>query len=164
MGWLQLTQNVFLDTIGFALLVISQYWVFTISCFSRSAQSARVLVTLQQSLARPVLVVGFRPYSSVGGIWINHANVVFNVAPLGIGNVYLGPSLTSANTCRCSSVYYSLLSACAHCQGGSYLQWALFQTVFAFSLLRVLSDGRYTAPTVQLFTSQRKPKLLDSLR
>jgi len=91
--------------------------------FSRSAQSARVLVTLQQSLPRSVLVaVGFRPYSSVGGIRIDHANVVFNLVPLRSGNVYSGPSLTTANACRCSSVYYSLLSACAHCQGRGYLQ------------------------------------------
>jgi len=39
-----------------------------------------------------------------------------------------------------------------------------FSQYLLFSLLRVLSDGRYTAPTVQLFTSQRKPVLLDSLR
>ena len=50
----------------------------------------------------------------------------FNLAPIDAGYVYLGPSTTNQNACRCSSVYYSLLCACSHCQGRDYLQWNLF--------------------------------------
>ena len=47
----------------------------------------------------------------------------FTLAPLETGNVYLGPDPLSANSCRCNTVYYSLLSACAYCQNGIYLEW-----------------------------------------
>ncbi len=46
----------------------------------------------------------------------------FNLQPLLPGYVYLGPTVANANSCRCSSVYYSLLSACAYCQGRNYLR------------------------------------------
>jgi hypothetical protein len=52
----------------------------------------------------------------------------FNLSPLDVGYVYLGPSTANANTCRCSSVYYSLLSACAYCQGRNYLGWSGYST------------------------------------
>ncbi|KAF9454634.1 hypothetical protein P691DRAFT_806802 [Macrolepiota fuliginosa MF-IS2] len=49
---------------------------------------------------------------------------VFTLQPLDPGFVYLGPSLTVQNSCRCSSVYYSMLSACAACQGRNWLDWS----------------------------------------
>ncbi|TFK30082.1 hypothetical protein FA15DRAFT_699637 [Coprinopsis marcescibilis] len=36
---------------------------------------------------------------------------------------YTGPKVDEQNSCRCSSVVYSLMSACSRCQGGSILQW-----------------------------------------
>jgi hypothetical protein len=47
----------------------------------------------------------------------------FILDPLQPGYVYLGPTQPDANSCRCSSVYYSLLSACAYCQNQTYLEW-----------------------------------------
>ncbi|TEB30495.1 hypothetical protein FA13DRAFT_555351 [Coprinellus micaceus] len=46
------------------------------------------------------------------------------------GYVYDGPSLVDRqNTpCRCSSVYYSLLSACAWCQGRDFISWSRYAT------------------------------------
>jgi len=52
---------------------------------------------------------------------------VFNVPPLESGLVYLGPTAGSANGCRCSSVFYSLISACALCQSEQYLRWTPYQ-------------------------------------
>jgi hypothetical protein len=52
----------------------------------------------------------------------------FNLSPLSPGYVYLGPSVANANSCRCSSVYYSLLSACAYCQGRNYLKWSAYNS------------------------------------
>lgn len=40
----------------------------------------------------------------------------FPVPALGPTENYLGPIPTAANQCRCSSVFYSMLSACAVCQ------------------------------------------------
>ncbi|KAJ7444913.1 hypothetical protein FB451DRAFT_74230 [Mycena latifolia] len=39
---------------------------------------------------------------------------------------YQGPTVAQANPCGCSSVFYSLLSACADCQSGKVLTWSAF--------------------------------------
>ncbi|CCA77739.1 hypothetical protein PIIN_02961 [Serendipita indica DSM 11827] len=52
--------------------------------------------------------------------------IAFNVPPLTSGQRYLPPSGSQINKCQCSSVYYSLLSACAVCQGspiGTFKEW-----------------------------------------
>ncbi|KAJ7709713.1 hypothetical protein B0H17DRAFT_1028862 [Mycena rosella] len=41
---------------------------------------------------------------------------------------YQGPTVAQANKCGCSSVFYSLLSACAECQSGKVLTWSTFDT------------------------------------
>jgi len=46
--------------------------------------------------------------------------------PLDPGYVYVGPTQATANSCRCSSVYYSLVSACGYCQGRSFIRWSLY--------------------------------------
>ena len=42
-------------------------------------------------------------------------------APLPSGYHYNGPTVTSATPCKCSTVYYSVISACASCQDGEFL-------------------------------------------
>ncbi|KAK0459823.1 uncharacterized protein EV420DRAFT_292641 [Desarmillaria tabescens] len=37
---------------------------------------------------------------------------------------YLGPSVDAANPCQCSTVSYSLISACAACQNRTFVQWS----------------------------------------
>ncbi|PBK78253.1 hypothetical protein ARMSODRAFT_947129 [Armillaria solidipes] len=59
----------------------------------------------------------------LGGV-CNSGN--FTVTPLSDGQLYSGPTLEQANVCRCSSVFYSLVSACAFCQGNIYERWSLF--------------------------------------
>ncbi|KAJ3509630.1 hypothetical protein NLJ89_g5123 [Agrocybe chaxingu] len=39
---------------------------------------------------------------------------------------YIGPSLDNANPCQCNTVVYSLMSACAACQGRTYLFWSVW--------------------------------------
>ncbi|KAJ7087850.1 hypothetical protein C8R44DRAFT_29162 [Mycena epipterygia] len=39
---------------------------------------------------------------------------------------YQGPTVAQANPCGCSSVFYSLLSACAECQSAQVLTWSVF--------------------------------------
>ncbi|KAK0459820.1 uncharacterized protein EV420DRAFT_292387 [Desarmillaria tabescens] len=63
--------------------------------------------------------------SYLGGV-CNSGN--FTVTPLSEGDLYAGPTLAQANSCRCSSVFYSLISACALCQGRIYERWSLFHT------------------------------------
>ncbi|KAJ3509629.1 hypothetical protein NLJ89_g5122 [Agrocybe chaxingu] len=52
----------------------------------------------------------------------------FSLLPLDPGFVYLGPNQDNANSCRCSSVYYSLLSACALCQDRSFIRWSAYNS------------------------------------
>ncbi|KAH8107849.1 hypothetical protein BXZ70DRAFT_912976 [Cristinia sonorae] len=47
-------------------------------------------------------------------------------AAQGSSSIYPGPSKQSANKCSCSSVAFSLLSACAFCQGASLNTWSNF--------------------------------------
>ena len=41
---------------------------------------------------------------------------------------YDGPSKSGATPCKCSTVYYNIISACAACQGGEYLTWSQWNT------------------------------------
>lgn len=50
----------------------------------------------------------------------------FSVPPLTTGLVYIGPTPGEANGCRCSSVFYSLISACALCQSDQFLKWSAY--------------------------------------
>ncbi|TEB26544.1 hypothetical protein FA13DRAFT_1019152 [Coprinellus micaceus] len=52
----------------------------------------------------------------------------FTLTALQPDYVYLGPSVSAATPCRCSSVYYSMLSACATCQGNNFIRWGRYST------------------------------------
>jgi len=53
----------------------------------------------------------------------------FNVPPLPGPNFnYVGPGLGNDNACLCSSVFYSLLSACSLCQSARYYRWLAYTT------------------------------------
>jgi len=64
--------------------------------------------------------------------------IPFSVKALPNGNHYLGPTFAEADPCTCSSVYYSLISACGGCQDRTFANWtswsvncvAVFLTVF----------------------------------
>ncbi|KAH9955186.1 hypothetical protein BGW80DRAFT_375934 [Lactifluus volemus] len=49
-----------------------------------------------------------------------------SIPPLSPGSTYSGTTGSSYDgpTCMCSTVVYSLLSACAACQGGSWISWS----------------------------------------
>lgn len=46
----------------------------------------------------------------------------FNVPALNSTEFYTGPTLETATPCRCSSIFYCLISACAVCQGNGYVR------------------------------------------
>ncbi|KAG2041608.1 hypothetical protein BDR03DRAFT_669108 [Suillus americanus] len=48
--------------------------------------------------------------------------------PLPPGYIYSAPSAATANPCECSTVTYSMLSACADCQNAGYLNWSAWST------------------------------------
>ncbi|KAF8798154.1 hypothetical protein BYT27DRAFT_7203862 [Phlegmacium glaucopus] len=41
---------------------------------------------------------------------------------------YLGPTLAAADPCQCSSVTYSMISACGACQGRTFIDWTTYST------------------------------------
>ncbi|ESK89851.1 hypothetical protein Moror_836 [Moniliophthora roreri MCA 2997] len=47
----------------------------------------------------------------------------YDVKGLPEGSKYLGPSIDGANQCQCSTVTYSLISACALCQNRTISSW-----------------------------------------
>lgn len=64
---------------------------------------------------------------------------VFLVPALGNNSelgFYQGPTVAQANPCGCSSVFYSLLSACADCQSGKFLLYAQVSLGRMFHLLK----------------------------
>ncbi|KAK0210848.1 hypothetical protein DFS33DRAFT_332507 [Desarmillaria ectypa] len=50
-------------------------------------------------------------------------NTTFIVPALPEGTHYTGPSTAQADLCKCNTVTYSLISACADCQNCQYLNW-----------------------------------------
>ena len=109
------------------------------------------------------LVCWFHPFLTV--VRTNAQNIEFNLEPLPSSDYeYIGPTVDNVNSCRCSSVYYSLLSACAYCQGRNYLgllvslQRSLLNSIFFW-----LSGGQATTPIVQLSLSPRASKMNHSL-
>ncbi|KIL68696.1 hypothetical protein M378DRAFT_8165 [Amanita muscaria Koide BX008] len=50
------------------------------------------------------------------------------IPSLPAGDEYFGPLTSQNNTCICTSIYYSLLSACGACQAGSWVSWQRFTT------------------------------------
>ncbi|KDQ10165.1 hypothetical protein BOTBODRAFT_498785 [Botryobasidium botryosum FD-172 SS1] len=56
---------------------------------------------------------------------------------------YSGPTPATANDCRCSSVVYNLLSACAYCQHGTSIPWATWN---ASCTPYPLIQGQYIYP------------------
>ncbi|KAF8892475.1 hypothetical protein BD779DRAFT_1670173 [Infundibulicybe gibba] len=63
---------------------------------------------------------------------------VFTIPALGPTDVYLGPTKETSTACRCSSVFYSVVSACAFCQLNDFLKWSVYST-------------NCTSPSVQTF-------------
>ncbi|KIJ57553.1 hypothetical protein HYDPIDRAFT_34996 [Hydnomerulius pinastri MD-312] len=48
----------------------------------------------------------------------------FTIEPVSAGIPYEPPAGALANACECNTVLYSLMSACAACQGATHLSWA----------------------------------------
>lgn len=48
----------------------------------------------------------------------------FTVDPLDPNTHYVGPYVDEANACECSTVTYSLISACSICQNRTYIAWS----------------------------------------
>ncbi|KAG2349766.1 hypothetical protein BDR05DRAFT_979875 [Suillus weaverae] len=48
----------------------------------------------------------------------------FTISTLPSGTHYAAPTVAEANQCECSTVTYSLISACGDCQGATYLSWS----------------------------------------
>ncbi|KAF9527006.1 hypothetical protein CPB83DRAFT_438003 [Crepidotus variabilis] len=51
-----------------------------------------------------------------------------NIDSIPNGTHYIGPNFAQANDCLCSSVTYSLVSACGGCQGRNYANWTTWTT------------------------------------
>ncbi|KAJ7632801.1 hypothetical protein FB45DRAFT_913538 [Roridomyces roridus] len=95
---------------GFALILLQV-----------AAQSSNVTTctplyawTLNANNQTPCLVAAFLESVCEGPVEVN---------TIPTGNHYLGPTLADADLCRCSTVTYSLISACAVCQNRTFLSW-----------------------------------------
>ncbi|RXW22324.1 hypothetical protein EST38_g3514 [Candolleomyces aberdarensis] len=87
---------------------------------SQMATCSAELWTLNSKNQSPCLVGSALAGVCVGGD--------FTLSALEEGFIYRGPSVAVANACRCSSVYYSMLSACAACQGRNFIRWSQYAT------------------------------------
>ncbi|KAF8736920.1 hypothetical protein AX14_013737 [Amanita brunnescens Koide BX004] len=62
----------------------------------------------------------------------------FTLQPISPGTSYNGPGPGQNNTCHCTSIFYSLISACAACQDGSWTTWTEYlQNCSSFVYLSV---------------------------
>ncbi|KAF9562200.1 hypothetical protein CPC08DRAFT_706921 [Agrocybe pediades] len=72
--------------------------------------------TLNQS---PCQIAGFLAGACNGGN--------FTLGQLPQGFAYIGPTQEQATSCRCSTVFYSLLGACSVCQGRTFPRWSTYK-------------------------------------
>ncbi|KAJ7632800.1 hypothetical protein FB45DRAFT_913531 [Roridomyces roridus] len=54
---------------------------------------------------------------------------------------YTGPSVAQANACACSSVFYSLLSACSECQSAQVITWTDFNKNCSTPYLQIFNQN-----------------------
>ncbi|TEB30503.1 hypothetical protein FA13DRAFT_1733820 [Coprinellus micaceus] len=93
------------------------------------------------SLNQSPCVVG----SALGSVC--HASGQFSIPPLPPRAHYVGPWArpTEATPCRCSTVFYSLLSACAYCQASDFIGWSDYSanctTVYSGVFPRAIPRG-----------------------
>ena len=85
------------------------------------SKSLRCRSRAWSSLCPQRTCVGLRVLSMITSFELTSKYLEYNLEPLAEGYIYSGPTVANTNACRCSSVYYSLLSACAYCQGQKYL-------------------------------------------
>jgi len=52
----------------------------------------------------------------------------FNIPKLPDGSQYSGPTSAQFYPCECNTVVYSLVSACADCQGGNWILWSAWSS------------------------------------
>lgn len=52
----------------------------------------------------------------------------FTVAALSPNAYYIGPNVIESNACECNAVVYSLVCACAACQGAKFVSWPSWTT------------------------------------
>jgi hypothetical protein len=63
------------------------------------------------------------PCSTAGYLAAECSNGEFTIPQLVTGNHYTGPSGGTSNICQCNTVLYSVISACAGCQKGTWLSY-----------------------------------------
>ncbi|KAH9984280.1 hypothetical protein BJV77DRAFT_199950 [Russula vinacea] len=68
---------------------------------------------------------------------------VFRIGPLQSGQSYFGPSgVDDSNLCKCSTVGYSLISACGGCQGETWITWS----EYSFNCTKTLPPSQFPNP------------------
>ena len=73
--------------------------------------------------------------------WPSHLLTVFTVDPLLPGEEYFGPSgVDNSNLCKCSTVAYSLVSACAACQDAEWITYGPYSLLISIFIHHPL-DG-----------------------
>ncbi|KAH9973143.1 hypothetical protein BGW80DRAFT_286979 [Lactifluus volemus] len=65
---------------------------------------------------------------TVAAFLLSTCNGGYNIQPLPQGYSYAGPTAGTSDTCKCSTVAYSLLSACDACQGSTWFNWYDYST------------------------------------
>ena len=54
----------------------------------------------------------------------------FTLQPISPGGTYEGPVPGQNQTCHCTSIFYSLISACSACQDGSWIRCVQFNVAY----------------------------------
>jgi len=68
-----------------------------------------------------------------------------------VGDHYLGPNATQADPCRCSTVTYSAISACAGCQNRTYIDWLTWSQDCTSTFLSIFPESLPSGVEVPLW-------------
>jgi hypothetical protein len=102
---------------------------------SHSILSTKIRVKLQRTCWRHVMGAVSRclfDLPCIGEPYRPLSFAAFTISPLQQGYSYFGPSgVDDSNLCKCSTVGYSLLSACGGCQGQT---WVTYDSCYCYLL------------------------------
>jgi len=121
--------------LSFAVIVTKLFTVLQVA----EAQSSTAICDAQFSWMtnsrgqNPCVVAAYMQGVCTGG--------AFTVSPLPLDTHYTGPTAALANPCQCSTVTYSLVSACGLCQERQIENWSLWSFNCTTKSIQTFPDG-----------------------
>ena len=94
--------------------------------FNSQNKSPCVVASEMAAVCNGGRTFNFHHWDFLNLTWFSSTCLEYFVIALPVDSHYTGPNSTVVNPCQCSSVFYSLLSACADCQNRTFVEWVIY--------------------------------------